>query len=317
MGIRVFRGLSAFAAVLTLAACGEEQPAAPMAPPEASEDLTDDLGQALDCLLAQDKTIVSAHRGGARPGYPENALETLQYTAARHVRLLEIDVAETSDGVLVLMHDDRLERTTTGTGPVDERPWSLIRGLRLKDPVGAETDFHPPRLTDVLDWAKDRVFLQIDFKPSARYEDVIAAVRAADMADEVIYIAYTRAQARRLARLAPESLISVSIDTPTDLAALEEIGVQRRRMAAWTGREAPNSALYDVLNTAGVPVIFGTLGGRDSIDRHIAERQDWERYEQIADMGVQILATDAPLKAREAIRGEAVDSVEACLLEAG
>jgi glycerophosphoryl diester phosphodiesterase len=62
---------------------------------------------------------VSAHRGGPGPGLAENAIPTFRNTliAARGA-FLEVDVSQTADGVLVLMHDDRADRTTTGTGAI-------------------------------------------------------------------------------------------------------------------------------------------------------------------------------------------------------
>ena len=69
-----------------------------------------------DCLRENGGVVIAAHRGGPAPGYPENAIETMQFNFDNGVRIFEIDVAETRDGVLTLMHDDRLNRTTTGRG---------------------------------------------------------------------------------------------------------------------------------------------------------------------------------------------------------
>ena len=57
------------------------------------------------------KPIISVHRGGKSIiGYPENCLETLKYVNNRIEAIYEIDVAKTKDNILVLMHDDNLER---------------------------------------------------------------------------------------------------------------------------------------------------------------------------------------------------------------
>ena len=62
------------------------------------------------------KPIISVHRGGKGiANYPENCLETLKYINDSIQATFEIDVAKTKDNVLVLMHDNTLERTTTGT----------------------------------------------------------------------------------------------------------------------------------------------------------------------------------------------------------
>jgi glycerophosphoryl diester phosphodiesterase len=62
---------------------------------------------------------VIGHRGAAGLA-PENTLAALRAAAAAGVRWVELDVALTFDGVPVLMHDDRLERTTDGEGRLAE-----------------------------------------------------------------------------------------------------------------------------------------------------------------------------------------------------
>ena len=80
---------------------------------------------------------------------------------------MEVDVAETKDGKLVLMHDDDLERTTTGTGLVADHTLAEIQALKLE--TGSKvTDFSPPTLEAALDWAvKNDAILELDKKRAA------------------------------------------------------------------------------------------------------------------------------------------------------
>jgi glycerophosphoryl diester phosphodiesterase len=65
------------------------------------------------------RPVLLAHRGGAlEANVPENSLSALRYADSRGADILEFDLHATSDGVLVLMHDDDLDATTTCTGPV-------------------------------------------------------------------------------------------------------------------------------------------------------------------------------------------------------
>src|SRR5690554_568523 len=64
--------------------------------------------------------LISAHRGGPEAGYPENAIETFEMSAKRQPLIIECDVAITKDSVLVLMHDDKIDRTSTGNGYVND-----------------------------------------------------------------------------------------------------------------------------------------------------------------------------------------------------
>ncbi|WP_373396985.1 glycerophosphodiester phosphodiesterase family protein [Algoriphagus halophilus] len=81
--------------------------------------------------------MVSAHRGGPYPGFPENAIETFENVLNYTPSIIELDVAMTKDSVLVLMHDDDLDRTTNGTGKVEEVTYEYIQSLFWKMKMGS------------------------------------------------------------------------------------------------------------------------------------------------------------------------------------
>lgn len=62
--------------------------------------------------------FVSAHRGGAQKGFPENCIATFENTLRHTFAIMEIDPRYTKDGAIVVHHDATLERTTTGKGRV-------------------------------------------------------------------------------------------------------------------------------------------------------------------------------------------------------
>lgn len=261
-----------------------------------------DLSAMLDCLEAAGQTLVSAHRGGPTPGLPENAIPTMDALLMAAPAIMEVDVGQSADGVLFLLHDDRLDRTTTGTGEAAAQSWATLSQLKLKDNWGWVTPYAIPTLAEALQWAKGRTVLQIDFKRSADYGKVVAAIRAAGMERSVILIAYSVEQAAALHRAAPEMLLSVSIDEPGDVAALAAAGIPEERMVAFTGTRLPRPELYSELDKADIEVIFGTLGRPPrSIDAVIARLGMDERYAELGKEGVDILATDRPREAAAAL----------------
>ncbi|MEM9496192.1 MAG: glycerophosphodiester phosphodiesterase family protein [Pseudomonadota bacterium] len=266
----------------------------------------DDLNGFFDCLDENGVTVVSAHRGGPSKGFPENAIETMAAVLADGPAIMEIDVAASSDGVLYLMHDDTLERTTTGEGAASAAPWSDISALKLEDENGAVTRFAPPKFSDALAWAEGKTILQVDFKRSARYEDVIDEINRQNAEDRVILIAYSFASAQKLHRLAPNAMISLSVNSQSELNRAVAAGVPADRLMAFTGTESPRPRLYGVLEDRDVEVIFGSLGGRNSIDNQIARTGDEDRYAEIAATGVDVLATDRPREAYQALLGAGV-----------
>jgi len=74
------------------------------------------------------RPLVIAHRGGAGL-WPENTLYAFQRAAAMGVDVLETDMRSTADGVLVLIHDPTVDRTTDGSGPVNRLTLSQLKAL--------------------------------------------------------------------------------------------------------------------------------------------------------------------------------------------
>ncbi len=288
---------------LLAVSCGGAPPAAPSPASTNGWSFTvdSDLNGLFDCLDEAERAVVSAHRGGPAPGLPENALETLKATLSAVPALMEIDVAQSADGVLFLMHDDTLDRTTTGAGDAAAMRWDDLKKLRLKDSNDRTTAFAPPAFSDVLAWAKSRTVLQIDFKRSARYQDVVDEIYRQGAEDRVILIAYSMASAQKLHRLAPDMMISLSVNSQSDLNRAVAAGVPENRLIAFTGTDGAQPRLLRLLDRRAVEGIVGTLGGRASIDNEIERAGNDARYGEIAAMGADIIATDRPRAAHAAL----------------
>jgi glycerophosphoryl diester phosphodiesterase len=69
-----------------------------------------------------------AHRGAGKRA-PENTLAAFREGAAQGFRMFECDVKLSSDDVPFLLHDDDLERTTSGVGSAGSRPWTALSQL--------------------------------------------------------------------------------------------------------------------------------------------------------------------------------------------
>ncbi len=209
----------------------------------------------LQCL-PKEAAIVAAHRGTSKKeDLPENARSSLTALINAGFMVAEIDVVGLKDGTHVLFHDGVWEEKTTGRGEVAATNWGDAESFLLKDTDG---DFSADRLItfeDALSLAKDRLYLEVDFKSSAKYEVVIDAIRRADMADQVILISYSKGQARKLARLAPEMMLSVGADSIAEITLLENEGVKLKNMAVWMGDGPYEPSFITYLDNANVPVL--------------------------------------------------------------
>ncbi len=256
------------------------------------------LNNFFDCLENENITLISAHRGGE----PENTIEGMEALLTKMPSLMEIDISTSKDGVLFLLHDDELQRTTTGRGNASKTSWNDIRSLNIRTGRRVFENIHPPSFDEVLAWADDKTILQLDIKRSTKYEDVVNAVKRADATSRVIYIAYSIGQARKLHRLHPKAMISLNIKDFGDLNEFNNSNIPSSRILAWTGNEAPAPHLIDELNKQGIEVVFGTLGGRYSIGNQISQSGSYRRYVEIADFGVDIIGSDNSLDAYAALK---------------
>ncbi len=245
--------------------------------------------------------LVSAHRGGRNiAGYPENALATFAYTHGLVPSAwIECDVNMSADSVLFLLHDGELERTTTGTGNVRELPWSVIDTVHLEDDFGTVTDYEVPTLAEALTWAKaNRVVYTLDVKRGVPFGPVVAALEEADMLNDAVVITYNAEDARRVYDLNNRIKISVTIRNEAELEELLATGVPPANWIAFTGTELAPAELFRKLHLLGVSCMIGTLGDLDKA----AQERGPQVYYNILEHGADVLATDRPVEAWQAIR---------------
>ena len=267
-----------------------------------------------DCVREKGVAI-SAHRGQPSPDAAENAVSSILATGrAIPGAIVEIDAALTRDGHLVLMHDEGLDRTTTGRGRVADLTLGEVKAARLKTPRGRTLAESPPTLAEALAAAGDvGAIASIDLKPAdeaatlALARAVIDEVRRVGAQDRVILITYSAVAARAVAAEAPEMMISAGATRDEDL-----IGLNPAQILAWTGTREERPAIWRALKASGVEVQFGTLGpdGRRRDDLYAADG-DPSEYRGLFENGVTVIATDTPLVVRRVLAPE-VAAAAAC-----
>ncbi|NRD24075.1 glycerophosphodiester phosphodiesterase family protein [Winogradskyella litoriviva] len=242
---------------------------------------------------------ISVHRGGkGLLNYPENCLETLKYINENIYAIYEVDVAQTKDGMLVLMHDNSIDRTTTGTGKVSSLTYNELKEFYLVDDYGNETQFKIPLFTEILSWCKNNnVILTIDIKRSVKQENVIKTIRNENAQDNSIIITYDVEQAKTAYQLAPELLLSVSARNNEEFNRLLEAKIPTENMLAFTGTRLSHESLFKRLHDNNIVCMLGTLGNLDKS----AQTKGDDLYIKWKITGADIMATDRPFAAFKAI----------------
>lgn len=243
--------------------------------------------------------LVSVHRGGKGiVNYPENCLETLQFINDSINAIFEVDVAQTKDSILVLMHDNSIDRTTTGSGLVKNKNFNQLQKFYLIDDFGNQTKYKIPNFYKVLNWAKDNnVVLTIDIKRSVDVKDVIDVVRKTKSEDIAIIICYDLEQSLKVYDLAPELMQSVSARNQKEFDGLLDSGIPSKNMLAFTGTRLSSDTLYKNIHAKGIRTILGTLG---NLDNQAAARGD-HLYITWKEKGIDIFATDRPFEVAKTI----------------
>ena len=108
--------------------------------------------------------IITAHRGGAKLG-AENSLDCFSKGIAAGATSVEIDVHITADNEIVVCHDPTVDRTTNGSGAINDMTLEQIKELRLIE-NGTERagEQQIPTLQEVLDLLDGRVELLLEIK---------------------------------------------------------------------------------------------------------------------------------------------------------
>ncbi len=242
---------------------------------------------------------ISAHRGGGDlKGYPENCIESFAYLTRQMPVVIECDIDLTKDSVLVMMHDQTLDRTTTGTGKLIEKTYAELAPFRLEDNMGNLTPYKIPTLEQVLRWGKGKVTFTLDVKRNVSFNKVIDMVHRTGTSDYVAVITYNAQDAAKVNKLDPNLMISVTIRNRAEYDRLHDLGIPDNRMIAFVGVKEPDAELYQFLHQKGIACILGTLG---NLDKQAAAKGN-QVYKQFARNGADVMSTDRPLEVWQAVR---------------
>ncbi len=143
-------------------AAGAATPGAPAPPPE----------QRLP------KTISAiGHRGGFFCCAPDNTMAAVRQAIAHRIPVIELDTRLSADGVVVLMHDLTVDRTTNGSGPAAALTVAQLQALDAGSWFAPEfARERVPTLAEVMTEAKDKVVLYFDLKVPGQIDAIMTAL---------------------------------------------------------------------------------------------------------------------------------------------
>jgi len=242
--------------------------------------------------------LVSAHRGGPVPGYPENALKTFQYSVDAGAAIIECDIRYSKDGVLVLMHDRSLNRTSTGEGLVSDYTLEELKRIELIDMNGTPTGDEIPTLKETLEWARDKAVLHLDIKDGIEPSHVVQEIRQANAQGFSVVIVYSFEKMMQYYHLDPDLMMSVTARSPEEIQRLKEFDISMKNLKIFVGVSEPDLSVYEELHNLKRYCILGTMHNLDNR----ALKHGVMVYQELYRNGADILSTDNVELVVEAIR---------------
>jgi glycerophosphoryl diester phosphodiesterase len=245
------------------------------------------------------KFLVIAHRGGRSLG-PESTLYTFQRAVDMGVDVLEMDLQMTRDGQLVVLHDATVDRTTNGTGPVQELTLAQVKqldaGYRWTPDQGRTFPFRDkglkiPTLAEVFTaFADTRKNIEIKGESTDIADALCRAIREFSQQNCVLVACFRADELKRFRRRCPEIATSCAAREATVFFALARLGLESVYTPPAQALQVPE--LYGDIRV--VTPQFVEAAHRRNMQVHVWTVNDTAPMQRLHDLGVDGIMTDYP-----------------------
>jgi glycerophosphoryl diester phosphodiesterase len=222
--------------------------------------------------------IVIAHRG-SHLIKPENTIASIEEAIAIGADYVELDLRTTRDGQLVLLHNDRVDQLSNGSGKIKDLDFSVVKELVL---MGKDSSVHHiASFDEALKTCKGKINIYLDFK-SASVEKAYKAIQYARMEKQVLVYVNSAEDYPTWRKIAPEmplmSRLDQTISTKEDLLKTFE------KTPLEAIDNIPAKDLLPVVRALGIN-IFPDVQKSSEIP---------EEWMEVMNKGVQGMQTDHP-----------------------
>ena len=247
--------------------------------------------------------LVAAHRGDWRNA-PENSLLAYQSAIDMGVDIIEIDLAKTSDGVIVIMHDQTIDRTTNGKGKPSDYTYEELKKFHLKNGLGRLTRNTIPTLEEVMLLAKGKVLVNLD-KSYKYYTEAFAILKKTGTLEQALFkteVTYPEIKAQYPTLLDSITFMAVvDIDKPAAKQVIEEYQKNLKPVAFELNFRADTSALLtknSFIPKNGSKIwynsLWASLNAGHEDDLAVEDGNTKDSWDWLISHGATVLQTDRP-----------------------
>ncbi|WP_019154449.1 glycerophosphodiester phosphodiesterase [Robertmurraya massiliosenegalensis] len=233
-------------------------------------------------------TLIFAHRGYSAK-YPENTMRAFREAEKSGADGIELDVQFTKDDEIVVIHDDKVDRTTNGSGLVKDYTFEDLRRLDASYKFKTILKKEPiPSLKEVLEWLqtnqlKCNIEIKSNIESYMKIEaPLIALIREYNLSERVIISSFNHYSIVYCYRLAPEIEIAPLYQEGLFMPWVYTQSIKAKGMHP-NFRVAPNEIIKAAIE-AGIEVRPYTVN----------KEQDMRR---LFEIGCTAFITDDPVKA--------------------
>lgn len=218
------------------------------------------------------------HRG-ARDKAPENTLRSFSHLLEARIPAVEFDIHQSADGVWIVHHDDTLDRTTKGTGPISQKSWSQELS-KVQTPEGDPL----PRLEQVLElFNRTSMELQIEIKSAGDFKNLATVLEACIDTSKITVISFNHRWLYKFKNVAPNIrttclLFELPLNPVDIVKSARADGISLS--VNWIDHE-----LVQACHQSGLTVTAWNAN-------------DSETFQKMKDLGIDYLGTDKPFTAR-------------------
>jgi len=250
-------------------------------------------------FLDADRPLCFAHRGGAKL-WPENTLVAFEGALGMGARYLETDVHATRDGVLVVHHDDCVDKTTNGSGRIRDMRYAELARLDAGYHFTQDGRTYPyrgkkvgiPTLADVFALSS-RAHVNVELKPD---DESVAQklwhfIEAHDLHDRILVASSKDRQIKHFRKCSfARVATSASMREALEFWAAVRLRLDRALAVAFDALQVPRTY-------RGLTVVdkgFVRAAHRRGVQVHVWTIDDPMEMRLLLELGVDGLMSDRP-----------------------
>lgn len=246
-------------------------------------------------IFDKDGLVICGHRGGFYNDFPENSLQVINYVidhAKSHQIVLEVDIRQSKDGMLFIMHDETVDRTTNGIGKIAELSALEIKNLRLKNSKGELTEEHVLPLDELLDKLSDKeIGLMLDIKSNLFIETASLVIKRG-WTKRSVFLTFKPEHTKLLYQFSDQLIISSLVKEEKDWQLLQQMNIPFNKLVAYVPRDTEQGWIKALIENG-----FKIMADVSEQTTNNGKLYDSRYYkERITKQQLDIMITDFPVE---------------------